>query len=515
MSIKQDLDVADGKKWGESMWTIQTLLAGIEGEFFKTEEHSDQPINDFEYFLGHLRRNHDYSSTAFVCISPERRSYINRKNVVWRDGNEQIKGRENEFGLLITETPIDDPAVHTPQFIVKNSWEFLLNLSLKLRESYHGPVIAITGSAGKTSTRMMLSHLFRNEKVLENRGNHNVRFAIPLYMSKLAGQPDLMNLEVSVNALNSYDTGSMSNIIQPDIAIVTSIGEAHLSSLKDTIGVARHKAKVFEGLKENGTAIINADIGTEELAILMDAARKRTNEIICYSTTDTTCEVFVISTTQKREYCEVLISFFGQKISLNLTVSSLGMVSNALATLLTVWKIKGEINSYLSAFETFKPLPKILEKTYYMSDNESSFTFIDDTHNASLPAMKNAIAYFDEIRPFYRGTSILILGQIADLGDASKKVHESLKKQMEESTADYIFGYGEQFKKIFHEEHHISDHFQWFATLSEMSERIEELLTEDSLLFAKGSVTGSDFQQIDKYIRKIANKRHLKSKVGS
>ena len=96
----------------------------------------------------------------------------------------------------------------------------------------------------------------------------------------------MLNLEVSVNALNSYDTGSMSNLVQPEIAIVTSIGEAHLSSLKDTIGVARHKAKIFEGLKQDGTAIINTDIGEEELAILMTAAKKRTAEILTYSLYD-------------------------------------------------------------------------------------------------------------------------------------------------------------------------------------------------------------------------------------
>lgn len=105
----------------------------------------------------------------------------------------------------------------------------------------------------------------------------------------------------------------------------------------------------------------------------------------------------------------------------------------------------------------------------------------------------------------------MILGQIADLGEAPKEVHESLKGQMKKSTVDYILGYGEQFKWIFSAEHQQYENFQWFASLSEMSQRIETLLNEDSLLFAKGSVTGSDFQQNDKYIRKIANKRNLKS----
>lgn len=491
------------------MWKIQGLLADIEGAYFKNYDHLDQKIDNFEYFSGHLNRRTDYSTTLFVCITPERRSYINRKKVSWRDGNEQIKGRENDFGLIVTEKPIEDLSVNTPQFIVKNSWEFSINISKKIRNSYEKPVIAITGSAGKTSTRMMISHVFEKETILENRGNHNVRFAIPLYLSKLVSDPDILNLEVSVNALNSHDTGSMSLLIQPDIAIVTSIGEAHLSSLKDTIGVARHKAKIFEGLKRNGTAIINTDIGEKELEILMNAARKRTTDILTYSLIDPTNDVFLIQTKQKRDFCEVVFSFFGQKRTMNLAVASAGMISNAFATLLAIWKIKGEIDSYLTAFETFKPLTKILDKTIYSSPSGANFTFIDDTHNASLPAMKNAIAYFDEIQPFYQGTSILVLGQIADLGNTAKKIHESLKEPIENSNADYILGYGEHFKAIFQEEQMLHDNFQWFATLQELTDRLEELLNEDSLILAKGSVTGSDFHEIDRYIRKMANKKSL------
>ena len=59
MSIKQDLDVADGKRWWEYMWTIQNTLDGIEGDFFKGYDRLDQPITDFEYFSGHLKYNQE------------------------------------------------------------------------------------------------------------------------------------------------------------------------------------------------------------------------------------------------------------------------------------------------------------------------------------------------------------------------------------------------------------------------------------------------------------------------
>lgn len=226
---------------------------------------------------------------------------------------------------------------------------------------------------------------------------------------------------------------------------------------------------------------------------------------------DQTKDVFLIETRQEREYCEILFSFLGQEISMNLSVASAGMISNAFAALLTVWKIKGDIRSYLPAFTTFKPLSKILDKTNYASLNGTNFTFIDDTHNASLPAMENAIDYFDEVRTFYQGKSILVLGQIADLGSTAQVIHESLKDSMEHCGADHILGYGEHFKKIFEEEQIQDQRFKWFATLQELSDYLEELLIEDSLILAKGSVTGSDFHDIDRYIRKIANKKQLKA----
>ncbi|MDO4624526.1 MAG: hypothetical protein Q4A95_04285 [Enterococcus hirae] len=75
------------------MWKIQELLADIDGAYLQKYDHLDQIIDNFEYFSGHLNKRTNYNTTAFVCLTPERRSYINRKTVAWRDGNEQIKGK--------------------------------------------------------------------------------------------------------------------------------------------------------------------------------------------------------------------------------------------------------------------------------------------------------------------------------------------------------------------------------------------------------------------------------------
>lgn len=473
----------------------------FDGYYFREKPTDQTRLTNVEYFSQHLHSLSDYSETIFVCITPEKRAYVNRRPVSWIDGNKQIKGIENRLGLIVTEHPIEDEKITTPQFIVKDSWVFLLQLTAYLRNQFTGPVVAITGSAGKTSTRLLISHLFREKKVLENRGNHNVRFAIPLYGSKLLSAPDLVNLEISLNALNSYDTGSMSNLVKPTIAIVTSIGEAHLSSLKNTETVALYKSKIFEGLDQTGVALINRDMGEKEFSILLEAAKKHTEIIYTYSLTNQQCDVYVRRMESHREYTEIDVQFFNQRVSYKMQTASEGMIANSLAALLTVWVIKGEIKSVLEKFEDFHSLPKILEKKELNLMDGKTITLIDDSHNASVPAMKNAIDYFHQLQPFYKGNAILVLGQIADLGDTGPSQHEKFRIIIEESTADFIFGYGKLFQPIF-QTHEAKSSIQWFETLEELQKAITDKMNEDSLILLKGSVTGSDFYKLGEQLKK-------------
>ena len=79
------------------MSTIQEVLTGLDGDFYKEYKNLDQEVTNVEYFSGHLKKETDYSATIFVCITPERRTYINRKPVRWTDGNSQITGKENQL----------------------------------------------------------------------------------------------------------------------------------------------------------------------------------------------------------------------------------------------------------------------------------------------------------------------------------------------------------------------------------------------------------------------------------
>lgn len=493
----------------EKMVQMQNLVKELDRYLpghFLNEELRPGELTEVEYQHSMLSRNPAVlAKTMFISISSERRDYVNRKPVKWTDGNVQIIGKENLLGLIVTETPIESARLTTPQFIVENSWAFMLGFSKLVRPHFHKPAIAITGSVGKTSTRMLLTHLLNERKVLENRGNHNTRFAIPLYMSKLLKEPDVLNLEVSLNALNGYDTGSMSKLIRPNIVIITSIGEAHLSSMKDTLTIALYKAKVLEGANEETTLILNADIGTKERDIILKKARKYTNRILTYSAKGQDADVRLKHIQHEKFYDAIEITFFGETLTYRLPTGSNGLIENSLAALMSYFQIYKEIGPALLKMESFQSLPKTMEMIpLYLPGNQEAF-MIDDSHNAAVPSMLNAISYFKAHQQFYRGNKILIVGQIADLGEKGPEVHVKMMKDVLESDADYIFGYGDLFKDLFN--HEKSANVQWFENLKELRLVLRDVLDEDSLVVIKGSVTGSDFHKLGGLLKEEYQKK--------
>lgn len=464
----------------------------FKGYFLHPEQVVAQSISNFEYQEQFLTKE-TLSHTAFLAVSQERRTEINNgRHVHWTNGNQQIMPHVKEIGLLVTETPIENQPTLI-QFIVPNIWEFMYEVSDYLREQFTGPVIAITGSAGKSTTRLMVEHLIGEDKVvLSNRGNHNTRFAMPLYLSKLSQGPDILNLEVSLNALNFKGKGPMTPLIKPTISVVTSIGEAHLSTLHTTLNVAKHKKNIFKGLTSEGVAIINHDMGEEEFAILEAEAKAHTQQIKTYSLTNPQADMYV-KKIQNDKYSSVIdIHYQDKDYQYRLNIGSDGLIQNSLAALLMMDSLGFEIEQVKDRFETFKSLPKILETHRLKLSNGDRVDIVDDTHNASLPSMSNAISIFKERKNAYKGNGILVLGQIADLGESAEQTHLKLIADIVNADPDMVIGYGENMLPVLAQ---LPKELQkkWCSNLKELLDRIESSLEDDSYVLLKGSVSHSDF----------------------
>lgn len=469
------------KEWG-FLYTIQSIARILDAPLYDAQGKEHQPIDDFEYQMLHVKSQR----TAFISISEASwKNYLNKSKVM-KEGNDQIPRDVTEIGLIITENYVDDLEQSIPQIVVGNAIKAMKTLALYIRKHYTNPVIALTGSMGKSSTRLMLAAALQPLNVQQNRGNANTRSAIYLHMCKLAANPDIAIFETSLNAINNR--GNMSKVLKPQIAIVTGIGSAHLSTIGSTEDIAEFKSRIYAGLSSDGVAIYNGDTLHHEH--LKEVALKYTQKVYGYSTKDKKADLYAEEIRPVKKAVQVTTS---DKDTFIVPSVSLGMVENALAVLLTLKHLNVDVTQSLKNLSQTQLFKKVLEFKTVRSENEAA-TVLDDTHNASLPAMLNAIEAFDSQTPFFTGHKIIALGQISDLGDQAQKVHEKLIPALEKSNADYILCMDQPLRRVV--EKVKGKHITWYKDQTLLLQDLCYLVNEDALVLMKSSVTKTEFPKV-------------------
>lgn len=468
----------------------QEELAEILQGFYYNSIITNEKIIDFEFSSKELKPN--TLGNCFISISKDRWNKTHGKNLVWQDGNEAIIDSYAHCSLIITESPIPFLKDKVSQLIVKDSMHSLKVIAEHARVKMENSVIAITGSVGKSSTRLIIEHLFKNElSIVATRGNHNTQVAVPLYCAKLNKNPGIGVLELSLNALNNR--GNTSLLVKPDICIITSIGEAHLTTMHSTENIAKFKSRIIEGLQQNGLVILNKDISAKDFDILYKTALRKTTRIKTYSLVDKEADIYLESIVSYKYKSNITFVCEKETYSFDMKLPSEGIILNAFAAFLCLIEMGYSLEPFLDKMNGYKSLPKILELKKSITEDGRRIDIIDDSHNAAIPSMINAIKTFKDKKTFYKGRKILVLGQIADLGARSEELHDSLIPYIEDSGFDFIFGHGKYMRKIIKniETKKVGG---WFDNAKDLSKRIPYFCTDDSLVIIKGSVSGSDFR---------------------
>ncbi|HCY9455461.1 TPA: glutamate ligase [Staphylococcus aureus] len=480
------------------MLTIEKIYHIIGGELKDAHNRESNEINDFETTYKFVKSK----KTAYFSPNKETWSRELGRNKNALDGNDLVDRQNKEIGLIITESYISNLKFTVPQIIVKDSVQAFKKLAIYIRNQYKNPVVAITGSMGKSSTRMLITSLLSDFDVLENRGNNNVRAAIYNNMLKLIKNPDFAVIETSLNAINYLENTAV--YLKPDIAIITGIGEAHFSTFKSVKDIAKIKTRVFEGLADNGVAIVNND--TLYADYLVDKARENTNNVLTYSIKkDSNADLTVDNIKYNKGNIGLLINDQNKETDIyQLNTISEGMVSNTLASMLTLKSLKLPIKKDL--LKNFKPFSKILALKEIQTKSHK-LTLLDDTHNASLPAMINAIRAFNSQTRFYTGNKIIAIGKISDLGHKSSETHLQLVDELESCNADYILCKDIELRQVVNKVR--NKNIIWYPNKELLINDLKYLCNENSLTLLKSSVTGTDFPEIAKSLPNILRRNDV------
>ena len=330
---------------------------------------------------------------------------------------------------------------------VKDSTKALGNIAAFHRMRFDIPVIAVTGSNGKTTAKEMVSLVLSKEfNVLKNPGTQNNHIGLPQALLRLDGTYDFAVLEIGTNHFG--EVGYLARICRPNIGIITNIGPSHLEFLKDLNGVFKEKYSLINKLHPPAVAILNLDD-----AFLSARARQRNNPYFTLSLRvgrESDFSASGISTQNGRT------KFLVNK-KYKFTLNTLGRynIYNALAAIAVARLFAigyADIAKSLADFDFPKGRLKLLEI--------NKIRFIDDTYNSNPLSLKRALEVLGSFST--QGRKIFVMGDMLELGDEEHSFHREAAKRaagvcdtlitvgkLSCLAAEAMKGFGFDIKKIF------------------------------------------------------------------
>jgi len=374
---------------------------------------------------------------------------------------------------------------------VEDALKTLQNLAAYKRALYHIPVVAITGSVGKTSTKdIVASVMSKKYNVLKTEGNFNNHIGLPITIMKLQ-EHDAMVLEMGMNHLHEIEV--LTDIARPNIAIITNVGTSHIGILGSRENILKAKLEIIQGLQETGTLIINNDCDLlkewqekENKSKLFDVLTYSINqnsdlkaENIEMTEKETKFEVLY-----KEENMKVILSYFGEPFIYN-SLAAIGVAS--------VLRIKPE-----DVVEALKEIQ--LTKKRMEVEVIEGVKYINDAYNASFESMKYALKYLSSIEGKRK---IAVLGDMFELGEFTEEYHKKVGEEVEKSNIDILITAGEYSKKIFEEAKSVKEKIH-LKDKEEVVEKLKEIQQEGDTILLKAS-NGMKFFEIVEDLKKILN----------
>jgi UDP-N-acetylmuramoyl-tripeptide--D-alanyl-D-alanine ligase len=300
-----------------------------------------------------------------------------------------------------------------PVVRVPDTLQALGDLAAARRLLLRGPLVAVTGSSGKTTTKEMLGAILRGTGPgLVTEGNFNNLIGLPHTLFRLTADHRWAVLEMGMSARG--EIARLTEIAAPDIGVITNIGPAHLETLHGLDGVARAKGELFAGLAQGGTAAINID--DERVAGLPVANGVRRLLFGCAPPADVRAEKIILWPGG----VAFQLCLPEGRWPVQLHIHGRFNVHNALAAAAAAFAIGVEPAMIIRGLESFRPCAGRMETTLLSKD----VVLLEDCYNANPLAVKAALAALDEMPG--NGRRIAVLGDMLELGDAAVELHREV-----------------------------------------------------------------------------------------
>ena len=317
-----------------------------------------------------------------------------------------------------------------PVFVVRNPVEALGDLAKAHRMRYREiPLVGITGSSGKTSTKEMLAALLsRGKRVLRNPGNRNNLIGMPLALLTLSAEHEVAVMEMGTN--RPGEIGRLSSIAEPDVGIVTNIGPAHLEGLRTLEGVAREKGDLYRALGESGTAVVNA----ADLRVVREAGRSKAAKVY-YGVALSEFSGRILSMDDNG--MRIAVRTPSGEFRSEIPVTGEHNLTNALAASAAAYTLGMRPPEMENGFASVAP-----ERGRFQARPlRGGGLLLDDSYNANPASMEAAIRSLRALRRSRR--VVAVLGTMLELGESSPASHFRIGHLLAAAEVDLLITHGE------------------------------------------------------------------------
>lgn len=319
--------------------------------------------------------------------------------------------------------------------IVEDTIEALSDIAIYKRNLYGKdfPLIGVTGSVGKTSTKDIIANVISQKyNTLKTDGNKNNNIGLPFTMF------NLNNHEAAVIEMGMNHFGEMSKltkIAQPKIAVMTNIGTSHIGNLGSRENILKAKLEILEGMDKKVLVINNDNDLLHDLTL-----NNKDIEIHTYGI-ENQSEIMAEDIVLNDNSSEFVCNLRGEKFKVKVPVGGIHFVYNSLCAI-TVANLLGiDIELIIKGIETFELTKKRMDITKL----ENGVTIVNDSYNANPESMQAALKYLGDLK---NGRRIAVLGDMFELGEYSKELHEKVGRVVVENGIDILICLGDKAKDI-------------------------------------------------------------------
>lgn len=388
---------------------------------------------------------------------------------------------------MVVERPARD--INVPQWVVPDTTVALGQLALLNRRAFHGPLVAVTGSSGKTTVKEMIAAILGEcGPVLATRGNLNNQIGVPLTLMQLESRHRFAVIEMG--ASGPGEIAYLCSLARPDVVLVNNVLPAHVAGFGSLDGVALAKGEIYRGVAPEGVAVINFDEAWADRWRASAAA-----PVLGFSMKSEEAD-FRARDLQADEsgcYRFVLITPVGE-VAVSLAISGRHNVANALAAAACAYAAGAGLDAMAIGLGKMQPVQGRLNRQVLAS----GATVIDDSYNANPGSVKAAV---DALLAM-KGDPILVLGDMGELGADEAGLHGDVGRYAAQQGVPRLLAVGPLSINTVREFGAGGEHFD---SKDALVKRLQQLLEPGSVVLVKGS----RFMAMETVVQQITDRGEL------